>query len=63
MAGIFGDMFDFDNDGELDFFERVAECMFLEKDDEGNMFVDDVIECDEDDYNKDDFELDFAGLY
>jgi len=30
MPGIFGDMFDFNNDGELDSFERAMEYQFLE---------------------------------
>lgn len=29
MLGLFGDMFDFNHDGELDSFERGAEFMFF----------------------------------
>lgn len=29
MLGLFGDMFDFNHDGELDSFERGAEFMFI----------------------------------
>ena len=29
--GIFGDMFDFNNDGNLDAFEQTLEFMFLDK--------------------------------
>ena len=31
MKGIFGDMFDFNHDGELDSFERAAEFQFLDE--------------------------------
>lgn len=31
MRGLFGGMFDFDRDGELDAFERAAEFMFFEE--------------------------------
>lgn len=31
MKGIFGDMFDFNHDGEIDFFERVVEFSFLDE--------------------------------
>jgi|LSQX01.1.fsa_nt_gb hypothetical protein len=31
MKGIFGDLFDFNSDGELDSFERATECMFLDE--------------------------------
>jgi hypothetical protein len=38
MKGVFGDLFDFDRDGELDCFEQAAEFMFfyetLSKEDE-----------------------------
>ena len=30
MSGLFGDMFDFDHDGEMDSFEKAAEFNFLE---------------------------------
>ena len=30
MSGLFGDMFDFDHDGELDSFEKAAEFNFLQ---------------------------------
>ena len=38
MSGLFGDMFDFDHDGEMDSFEKAAEFNFLEDllDDERN---------------------------
>lgn len=29
-GGIFGSMFDFNNDGEMDFIERAAECSFIQ---------------------------------
>lgn len=31
MSGIFGSLFDFDDDGKMDAFERAAECMFLDE--------------------------------
>ena len=31
MKGIFGDLFDFNSDGELDSFEQAADCMFLDE--------------------------------
>ena len=31
MRGLFGDMFDFDRNGELDAFERAMEFQFLEE--------------------------------
>lgn len=31
MKGIFGNLFDFNHDGELDVFERTAEFQFLDK--------------------------------
>ena len=30
MSGLFGDMFDFDHDGEMYFFEKAAEFNFLQ---------------------------------
>ena len=30
MSGLFGDMFDFDHDGEMDSFEKAAEFNFME---------------------------------
>jgi hypothetical protein len=36
MKGLFRDLFDFNSDGELDRFERTAECVFL-----GELFSDD----------------------
>jgi len=31
MWGIFGELFDFNNDGKLDLFERASELAFLEE--------------------------------
>lgn len=31
MKGVFGDMFDFNHDGEIDSFERVVEFSFLDE--------------------------------
>lgn len=31
MFGLFGDLFDFNHDGEIDAFEKVAEISFLEE--------------------------------
>lgn len=31
MPGIFGSLFDFDDDGKMDVFERTAEFMFLDE--------------------------------
>lgn len=45
--GIFGDMFDFDNDGKLDAFEQVAELCFLDE----IINDDDNSDCDIDDDN------------
>lgn len=53
MAGFFGNMFDFNRDGNLDSFERVADfCAFNElmKKDTST------------DFSDDDYELELAGL-
>ncbi len=67
MSGLFGDMFDFDHDGELDSFEKAAEFNFLQDllDDErsermaerGDIFDDE--EDDDDDDEEDDEDDDF----
>ena len=54
MKGIFGDMFDFNHDGELDSFERAAEFQFLDEISKDE-YEDDE---DEDEIN----ELEAAGL-
>ena len=66
MSGLFGDMFDFDHDGEMDSFEKAAEFNFLEDllDDERNerraeyrgVFDEDD---DEDEYEDEDDEDDY----
>lgn len=56
MAGLFGNMFDFNRDGKLDGFERAADfCAFNEmmKKDDSTDFLDD---------DNDDYELELAGL-
>lgn len=56
MAGFFGNMFDFNRDGNLDSFERAADfCAFNElmKADESTDYLDD---------DDDDYELELAGL-
>ena len=61
--GIFGGMFDFDGDGELDAFERAAEFGFLqelmdEDDDDDNDDFYDNLDDDFDDEDDDDFDGD-----
>ena len=64
MSGLFGDMFDFDHDGEMDSFEKAAEFNFLEdllEDErrerrrEFSHIFDDDDEDDDDDNGDDDF--------
>lgn len=56
MKGIFGDMFDFDHDGELNAFERATELHFIDE-----MSKDESD--DSDDFMDDDFSnLETAGL-
>ena len=45
--GIFGDFFDFDNNGELDIFEQSAELVFLKN------LIDNTEKEDSDDFNND----------
>ena len=47
--GFFGDLFDFDYDGELDSFERAMDFMAFED----VMSEDDEDDCDEDDWDDD----------
>ncbi len=47
--GFFGDLFDFDHDGELDSFERAMDFMAFED----VMSEDDEDDCDEDDWDDD----------
>lgn len=56
MAGFFGNMFDFNRDGNLDSFERVADFYAfneLMKEDTSTDYLDD---------DDDDYELELAGL-
>ena len=52
MMGIFGGMFDFDRDGELNAFERAAELQFLDE------ITKDDFDEEDDEFN----ELEDAGL-
>ena len=58
MSGLFGDMFDFDHDGEMDSFEKAAEFNFLQDllDDERSERKEEYSDCfdDEDDEDEDD---------
>ena len=54
MKGIFGDMFDFNHDGELDSFERAAEFQFLDEISKD--------ECEDDEDDEEISELEAAGL-
>ena len=52
--GLLGSMFDFNRDGELNAFERAAECQFFNE-----VLMKDDTDCDSDnDYDSDDAEYD-----
>ena len=62
MSGLFGDMFDFDHDGEMDSFEKAAEFNFLEDllDDERNERKAEYNDCfDDEDEDDDDDEVEY----
>lgn len=59
MRNLFGDMFDFNHDGELDTFERAMEFEFLEELNRENEFDDDDEETELEMSGLDPYELEF----